>query len=266
MEVVQNIILQSARNIGHIMFDPIFFILAFVVIYLYKREAEKINPQIDKKVYTIQAIKNIAISVSIGIIVSTICQIFNIYIELNIDVLILIPIAIGLMFINPKWGCLAYTIPVAYLIEGCLILLGKTWIELPYENLIVLVGIMHMIEGSLVFLQGNKKAIRTPIFIEGKLKSGYIMKQLWIMPLMVTVQGSIIPLYTILAYADYAKNAKKQKRKAGISIFLYGVAMLFLSKAVGLNIMPVGGVIILGAIFHEFIFIISHISKKQKIK
>ena len=112
---VQTLLLCMVESMGLILRDPIFYFIALTVIFLYKREIRKVQRQMDEKAYSTQALKNIGLGLLIGVMMSGVLQGVGVKIEISMQVILLIPIAIGLMLIDPKYGCFSYVLTVAFL-------------------------------------------------------------------------------------------------------------------------------------------------------
>lgn len=269
MEFVQYSALYIARNMGLMIIDPIFYLLAITVIYLYKRQIRQFQCTKDDSIYTYHAIKNIVIGSVIGLFGSSLLAYLGIAITIESNVLLLIPVAMALMMITPKFGCFSYVVAVAYIIEGILESFTVYRIRLDYEVLVVLVGALHIIEGFLVIVRGADKSINTVVCRNNRLTVQEILHQIWLVPIVFMIPGYNypIPVYAILAYNDLAnkKEAIKQSLITGSLILLFGLFITSLAYFGRKGLVPMGGIIILMPIAHEFIFLISQYTKKQDI-
>lgn len=265
MQGVRTILLEIATNIVYIVSDPIFIVLAILIIYMYKREVKDSKDNIYKNEVERTAVKDIFRGVIIGAVVSLILTYFGVRVPITKGMLILIPITVMLVFIEPKWGCFSYVIPVAYAIWTVGKLFGKelTWVDLDYEHLIILIGVLHIIEGCLVGLHGHENSKKAPLYQGNGLVSGYVLRKYWPVPLLVfEYQGSgliLIPIYAMLAYADIAVN-KKPKAKAramGSILVTYGVITTSLGYFAAQEILPVFFVVLLMPMLHESMFLVN---------
>lgn len=257
MQIVQYSLLYIVQKMGLILRDPIFYLMAITVTYLYIRQIKKIHKEIDEKKYVIHSIKNTLLGIGIGTLVSSMLQVVGIQIALTTQVLILIPLAMGMLLINQRLGCFSYVVGVAYLLEGTLKLIGLPSYTLQYEPLIVLVGLLHLIEGLLIIIAGEHLPIEVPMYEKGKLIKAKLFQQVWLMPLILQVGGGLIPIYTVLAYGDVA-TSNKQKWVTGSLVMGYGIIMLCLMVCQSKWGLPLGGIMILMPVLHELIFVLSH--------
>lgn len=261
MAFVQYLLLYVARNMGLLLVDPIFYLLAIAVVYLYKRQGKNLQGTIDEKRYMKQSIINIAIGTGIGLTSSGILSYFGINFVIQENILWLIPIAIVLMFINPKYGCFSYVVALAYLIEGVLQLMTSVRFHLNYEILALLVGALHILEGCLVMLSGHKNPVQIMLYKQSKICTKTALNQIWLVPIIFVTQTTTIPLplYALLAYGDLAPKHQERKQSlfTGSLILIYGLIMVFLTYTVIDNNFSIGAVIMLMPVLHELIFVVS---------
>lgn len=256
---VQYLILYIVESMGLIIHDPIFFLIMIYSIMMYKRQIEEVEGpqtliQVTKKV-----VPDIVISMILGIITSGILSYVGINFYVHFNILVLIPIAILLMLIHPKWGCFSYVIPVAFMIEGLSKLFDHPLFTLDYEMLIYLVGVLHIIEGLLVLICGYKNAKPTPFYEDNRLTYHKVLQHLWLIPFIVisTPQGVPMPLYAILAYGDEARvrSPRKQSMLTGMLILGFGAFIFILAHAMHLGYIQAGGLILIMPVLHELIFV-----------
>ena len=264
MVVVQSLVLYIVKSMGLILVDPIFLVLAITVIYLYKREIRKIQKEINEKAYIGQIIKNIGVGTCIGVVISGCLELFGLQFHVTPSILILLPLAVVLMMIAPKYGCFSYVIAIAYIIEGVLSLAQLAFYTLNYGELVVLVGALHILEGVLILIMGDQLSIKEPIYEDGKLVTAHLLRQLWMVPIIVLSNNVPVPLYTVLAYGDITTKPKEQKYITGALISLFGIIVLGLGVMSIKEILPIGGVIILVPVLHELTLILSHAKKPKR--
>lgn len=257
---VQYMILYLVRNMGLILFDPIFFLILIYSIVMYKRQEDKLQGIQSFNAIVPIVVTDMAIGIMIGLCTSGVLNYFHITLKVNMNILLLIPIAIVLMLQSPKWGCFAYVVPVAYIIEGIGQLLHINLPNLDYEMLIYLVGILHIIEGILVILNGHQNATPIPIYSHNKLTFIYVMHHIWIVPLIFVMNTNIstaLPLYALLAYGDEASvhTPKEQATLTGLLILLFGSLTFLLAMCIERNLLQVSGGILLMPVLHELIFV-----------
>lgn len=266
MGSVQTILLELATNIVNIVSDPIFIVLAILIIYMYKREVRDSKDTHYKNKVERTAVKDLFRGVIIGASVSLILTDIGISIPITKGMLILIPITIGLVFINPKWGCFSYVLPIAYGIQVVSRVFQKdlSFINLNYEKMIILIGVLHIIEGLLVGAYGHENSRATPLYKDGKLIQGHILRKYWLIPLMIFQYGrstvTLLPIYAVLGYADVAlvNNPNKKSKTTGAILVMYGISITFLGYLTQREIISVLLVILLMPILHESMFLINY--------
>ncbi|ONI44885.1 hypothetical protein AN642_02015 [Epulopiscium sp. SCG-B10WGA-EpuloA2] len=209
-------------------------------------------------------IKDIIRGTITGIVLSTILNLCGIAITLKLEMLLLVPFTVALMSFNPKFGCFAYVIPVTYFLGEILetFNLFITFFNLPYREFIALIGFLHIIEGIFIIKYGTENTKEAPLFNGKKVVKGKIMKKFWPIPLVIfnASDGSLIPLYTILGYADQThKNVREKSRQMGKVVLIYGLFVILISALVYKHIIPISFALIMLPIGHELIFFINYI-------
>ena len=265
---VQYMILYIVKNMGLILFDPIFFLILVYSVIMYKRQRDQIQGPQKLKDILPKILVDIGIGIIIGLCTSGILAYFQITFKVNMNILLLIPIAVILMLISPKWGCFSYVVPVAYMIEGISKLFNLRVFSLDYEMLIYLVGVLHIVEGALVMLNGHINARATPIYNGNRLTYIHLMHHIWVVPLVFIGQPGhmSIPLYALLAYGDEARvrTPKQQALLTGCLILGFGSIIFFLAACIDRGTLQIGGGILLMPVFHELIFVIENFMNKKK--
>ncbi|MGL6174194.1 MAG: hypothetical protein ACRC1P_06245 [Cellulosilyticaceae bacterium] len=265
MRNVQIILLEIGTNIINIASDPIFVLLAILIIYMYKREVKDTKDLIYKNEVERTAIKDILRGLVVGSIVSLILTSLGICIPITKGMLILIPITVLLVFVNPKWGCFSYVIPITYAIYEVGKLLGQdlVWFDLHYNEMVVLIGVLHIIEGVLVGAYGYENSQKVPLYRERYITSGYIFRKYWPIPLLVfeytNTQIIMVPIYAMLGYVDMTllKNPKFKPRVMGCILSLYGMIIASLGYLTIKSAINIGIVIAIMPILHESMFLIN---------
>lgn len=264
---VQYSVLYMAKKMGLILGDPIFLIMVLYSIFMYKRQIENIKGKVPFKYLLAGIGQDLIIGTLIGIVVSLFLSYIGLNFEVDMNILILIPIAFLLMIIHPRFGCFSYVVPVAFIIEGGMRLVNQSFYQLNYEMLINLVGILHIIEGLLVMASGWHHAYSVPIYEHKKLVTYKMMRHIWIVPLFFTLSSThtTVPLYALLAYGDHAKvrSPKAQSFLTGCLILLFGLILTLLGCYTHPKGLQISGMILLMPVLHEFIFMIEEYCNKK---
>lgn len=211
-----------------------------------------------------------------GILGGTIASILVVYLgvtfDINSNIYILFFISILLMIFNPRFICLSYSGAVLGILSSIFTLLSKI-LEMPKLNifnisvvdLIVLVGIMHFVEGILVILDGKRGSI--PVFgnRNNTIIGGFAFKRYWALPVVLlmiigtaasnggsqiatpnwwpilnhnvnklffeTVILGALPIYAVVGYtaSTFTRTRKEKTLFSGALISLFGLALIILS-------------------------------------
>ena len=260
MAFVQYMVLYVARKVGLLLGDPIFFIMVLYSMLMYKRQIETIKGKVPARDLMGAMGQDLMIGIFIGILGSFLLAYKGIQFQVDTNILVLIPIAFLLLMIHPRFGCFSYVIPVAFMIEGGMHLLGQVYYQLNYPMLISLVGILHILEGVLVIASGWQHAYSVPLYENKKLVTYKMMRHIWIVPLFFNLLGTstVVPLYALLAYGDHAKvrSTKAQCLLTGSLILVFGTIFTLLGAYTHLRGLQASGIILLMPALHEFIFIV----------
>lgn len=170
-------------------------------------------------------------------------------------------------YINKKWTCLAYGITCVYFIDFLLMMFKarEEHFNLPYEKLILLVGVLHIVEGLLTYLYGSKQNRCIVSYKRNQITGGYEAYRKWYIPLFLfTIKGFYIPLLCVIAYGDetYTMKPEEKARKSGKCILSYGLFILLIGILISLAKLPLLVGIIVMPVTHEILFVINHLMEK----
>ena len=199
----------------------------------------------------------------LGLLLSGVAVINNYGEPVSIELILLVIASMILGRIDKRLTCLAYVITIIYLVDTGLVLLKlkENYFTLPYEKLIVLVGVLHMIEGIMTYFYGAKDNLCVINYKGNQIAGGYQAYRKWYIPLFLfTIKGYYVPLLCVLVYGDetYTMVPELKSRKSGKYIFIYGCLILIVGIAVVLNKVPLPIGIMLMPIAHEMLFAINH--------
>ncbi|MBB6215792.1 hypothetical protein HNQ80_001883 [Anaerosolibacter carboniphilus] len=154
------------------------------------------------------------------------------------DFIYLLPMAFMLMLINVRYVCFAYGGGLLGIVS---LLLGLPKINIP--SLMTIVGVLHLVESILIWLDGHRHA--TPIFIEDEkygIVGGFLLQRFWPIPFIVllammgTLGSENLPLpmsmfVAVLGYSDMAlSSTPNQKSKtSAIRLLTYSAILILLS-------------------------------------
>ncbi len=200
------------------------------------------------------------------------------------------------MAFKPRFICFSYSGAVlgmaSLLFKYAAVILNMPKLDainIDILTLMTLVGILHIIEGSLVMLDGSRGAI--PVFTsrDNKIIGGFALKRYWAMPISLlillsvatsetmTIQNVIsadwthlirgdiasrimkssfiatIALYGVIAYRSvtFTKSKKKKTLVSGVLIISYGAMLVAVAQLAAINVGFQFFVLIFAAVVHE---------------
>ncbi|MGL4874683.1 MAG: PDZ domain-containing protein [Clostridium sp.] len=212
----------------------------------------------------------------------------------NSGVQIIFIISIVLMFIKPRFGCFSYSgsiLGIFSLIYVHFIDKGNIHgvLRIDIVALMTLIGVLHIVEGILVMLDGSTGSV--PVFskVGGVVYGGYALNRYWFLPigLLIFVKSNIVyssaihnveipnwwlilaspevkllmgtsvavmmTFYGVLNYSGitFTKSKKEKRRESGIIILIYGVIICFVAQIARFGICGQIATISLVPILHE---------------
>jgi hypothetical protein len=163
-------------------------------------------------------ISQIVIGILAGVLGSVMLSCLGVMFDENSAIFLIFLVSIMFMFINPKFICFSYSgafiglvsvilSQIAMANKGVVVnffgnnlnLTDIDFLKIDVVALMSLVGVLHIVEGILVVVDGKKGAI--PVFSnrEGSIIGGFALKRYWILPIalmMMTISsqssGSVV--------------------------------------------------------------------------
>jgi len=263
-----------AKEVLYLIFSPI-FISVVLLCYLYNRHvAKKKSKLYEFPIENIgrKTIKNVCFAMIVGIAASAVI------VWLGVDIT-----AIGLEYlwiwtllfagVHLRLVCFSYSGAVVGLLSVVDV------IQIDVAGLLAIIGILHMAEGILVWLDGaNYKQV---VYIKKKdtVVAGYLLETIWPMPLILLATGmlplqsvwewpmaqwwplysmrkneifALLPAVALLAYSDMTTSMHVKQKIAlqGKNVLFYGAILLVLSLGVKKEIFA-SVIVICMPILHE---------------
>jgi hypothetical protein len=241
-------------------------------------------------------ISQIVIGIAAGAVASLIFTFLGLVFDENSSIYLLFMVSLFFMAFKPRFICFSYSGAVL----GIASLASKyaaSILHMPQLNilnvdiltLMTLVGILHIIEGSLVMIDGSRGAI--PVFTnrDDKIIGGFALKRYWALPIailillgantsdLVTGQGIMTPqwwplvkgdivlkilktsviasvaLYGVIGYSSvtFTKNKKKKSIISGALIMGYGAILTVVSQLAVFGVVFQLFILIFAAVAHE---------------
>lgn len=275
------------------IFSPLLWIVIIFILIQYRKNIELEKQILGKERNSLkeQILDSVFYGFAAGILGSIVMVFLGITID-NIGIEYVFPLAIFLMFINPRYICFSYAGGIVSIIS---LLTGFPSINV--AGLMAVVGILHLMESMLIYIDGAVNSI--PVFVQtdnGKIVGAYIMKKFWPIPFvaLVTVSAAasgidlfhmpewwplfrtdaglnsiIYSLYTIIAvlgYGDIALTEMPEKRAKVSSrrLFVFSVLLILLSVGGIKYILFRWAAAIFGPLAHEFLIIKGQRDEKEK--
>lgn len=306
--------IYTLKALSGVIVDPFFFgVLVIIgIIFFWKNlriskmqkmiSGESINSPLEL------TLSQFALGIIAGILLGFICNFLGIIFRENSGIETLFIISIILMVIKPRFSCYSYgacILGFMSLIYTYIIMRGNqaNFLKVDIVALITFVGVLHIIEGLLVIVDGSKGSI--PVFSkrQGMIFGGYALNRYWFLPISVLIfiksngiysateraiytpnwwpiikssntmallGTSVLMMMTFYGVFNYSgltftKNKKEKRREAGIIILIYGIIISVLGQIANFGLVFKVIALILLPILHEIqIFIQRSREKKRK--
>jgi len=240
------IAIHTLKAVAYAIADPSnAFILIMIALIFYNK---------NKKIATMQkmimgesldspfelTISQIVIGIFAGAIASLIFTFSGLVFDENSNIYLLFMVSLFFMAFKPRFICFSYSGAVLG-IASLALKYAASLLNMPQLNVInidiltlmTLIGILHIIEGSLVMIDGSRGAI--PVFTnrDNKIIGGFALKRYWALPIALLIllsattsdlivgQSIMIPNWRHLIQGDIVNRIVKSSVIA--SIALYGV-------------------------------------------
>lgn len=273
MHYFLQVVYTTMQAISFAVFQPWFFIILYLMYWMYKKNQE-IEVQsvflVKTKVYE-KMVQPTLSGILVGIGLSIILIYFGIPMHFSAHMAFLLPIALLLALFNFRYLCFSYAGGILGIIS--LIFRGQkifTYvvpnINLDIPSIIALVGVLHLMEAWLVFLEGAADSIPIVIQKDNKVAAAYMMQRFWPLPFTLLImdfvtavpqQGlietpnwwpvlkniiespspatiliySVIPITAVLGYGDIAVSTEPEKksRKTAILLVFYSLTLIIIA-------------------------------------
>ncbi len=304
------LIVNILRNIsGMLVTAPMIFIIAILAIFLYRKNKKIIYMQklicggsVDSCMEL--TLSQLVLGIIGGCAGSIILGASGVIFENSYTIGLIFLTSIILFKLKPRFICFSYSAAVIGLIGLTIKILDVSgfylgnlqYFKVNIMSIIMFVGVMHIIEGLLVMIDGYKGAV--PIFAEsnGKIFGGYSLKRYWIAPIVTIAAAStnsslintviiqdfpkwwtnleyidwsligasvglvLSNFYGVIGYSSVTFTQSKRKKAflSGICIIIFGILISAVSQLCRFGIWAELIVTILTPISHEFMLKIQH--------
>lgn len=275
--------MNELKRILTLFFTPqvlLILLISFIVLYLKNRKTILLQEEIygDRVNSCLEVtLSQFSFGVLGGVLGSLIFKFFNINFSSTFEVYILFVISLILMKIKRRYMCFSYSGAIL----GCYqIIINKLNFHYTYElsfeikSLIIFVGVLHMVEGLLVMLDGDSNSV--PIFKKNdnnQTVGGYKFNRYWIISALiissVVNDFTYIPFCIVCGYSTktFTKTKKEKTFQSGCIIFCYGILTIFVANLCKINYLGEIIALIIMIIMHECMLMIQNkIEEKNEFK
>jgi len=241
-------------------------------------------------------ISQIVIGIIAGAAASLIFTFLGLVFDENSNIYLLFMLSLFFMAFKPRFICFSYSGAVlgitSLVFKYAAIVLNMpklNFINVDILTLMTLVGVLHIVEGSLVMIDGSRGAI--PVFTnrDNKIIGGFALKRYWALPIailillssatsdlvagqslmtpqwMPAIRGDIaarilknstiasIALYGVIGYSSitFTKSKGKKTLFSGALIMGYGILLTAISQLAVFGVAFQFLILIFAAAFHE---------------
>lgn len=301
-----NIVISTLRSIcSAILFPPLVFILLVLLVVFYFKNKKRAAMQKMIVGGSVESAIELTLSQFVfgvfgGIIGSVILNLCGVVFNENCRIEILFFTSIILMVIKPSLVCFSYSASVLGLISIILKVYGVISSDMNYTNnfnldilyIMIFVGVMHVVEGILVSLDGHRGAVPILIKKENEILGGYSLKRYWILPLTIMIMAnmselyggfksislsqipsywtffksqeqldllravfiSFLSFYAVFGYSSvtYTRTKREKAVSSGIHISIYGALLILVAQAARIGLLGEIFVVIFAPVAHEF--------------
>lgn len=225
-------------------------------------------------------ISQIVMGIFGGVLVSLILTFLGISFYESSNIFLIFIISIGLIFVNPKLGAFSYSGSILGLVSILLYFVAQVLnkpvldrMKLDIVNLIILIAVMHFVEGLLIIFDGKRGAI--PVFSgrDKKIIGGFAYGRQWILPMVIllmvqasnaellagsavntpnwwpivnheenailftTMVISALPMYSALSYkaASFTQSKRNKPILSGTLMCIFSIFVAILSQFASIN-------------------------------
>ena len=221
-------------------------------------------------------LSQIVLGIIAGALGSLILSILGISFNENSGIEFVFMISILMLFYKPKFVDFAYSstiLAILSLIFNALtnLINQKSFITVDILSLMTFIGVIYVIQGVLIIIDGSRGAI--PVFTskEGKIIGGFSLNRYWALPIAIfmifngqissgtamntpnwwpiinhtnminilaTAMIAAIPFYGIIGYSavTFTKKKKEKSLSSGLIAFIYGVSVIGVAQLSSLGI------------------------------
>lgn len=311
------LIMQILLKLSQTLLTPsTLLLLSITIFYFYNKNKKTILMQKMISGGSVNSaieltLSQIVLGIIGGVIASILLGAIGVVFDENSSIVLIFYISLILMIISPRYICFSYSGAILGMISIVIKLLnyfgvsfnGQTFLMVNVMYLMMFVGIMHIVEGILVIVDGDRGAV--PIFAEkdGKILGGYSFKRYWIMPISIFIVLSsngvrlfntdiitdmpiwwpiikahgnvalagalgitLLSLFGVIGYSSitFTKSKREKAISSGIHILLFGILLTLVSQIARLGLIGEIIVVIFAPLAHELMLRIQVLKEERK--
>ncbi|WP_251860794.1 PDZ domain-containing protein [Clostridium sp. Marseille-Q2269] len=311
-----DILLYTLKAVAYTLVQPYSLIVLFLLsCVLYRKNRKTIIMQkmiIGQKVTTAfeLTISEVVLGIFAGTVASLIMSYLGIVFSENSAIYLIFFISMCLMVFNPRFICFSYSGAALGILSLIFINMAKllnmpqlNFLNIDIPALMSMVAILHLVEGLLVIIDGDRGYV--PVFTnrDDKIVGGFVLQRYWIVPIAlmfmlnsksisnITQSGSPLPnwwpllntgissqvlkaavisltaFYGIIGYngVTFTKTKKEKKIMSGLYIIIYSLLLFMLSRLAVMNMLLKVIVLIFAPVGHEaMMYLQKHFELKGK--
>lgn len=296
-----DLVIYTLKSLAYIVVQPSLILMLVIVSILFYYKNKKLVG-IQKLVIGCESrsaleitLAQIAFGMLFGILVSLVLMMLGITFNENSGIEYLFLLSILMTFIRPRFVCFSYSGAVLGLIGLIVKLLnGQFGFNIKFFDIDILclmtfVGVMHILEGFLVIIDGEKGSI--PVFSnkDNKIVGGYAFSRYWLVPIAIFIavssmqnQGatvdlntpafwpilktkyilniiatcmlSVLPFFGVIGFSTvtFTKTKQKKIKSTGAYIIGFGIILSLIAQICRIGVVGEVITVILAPLLHEF--------------
>lgn len=292
-----DLFINTLRSLAYVFVDPYLIcilVILGIIFFVQNRKVVLMQKMIIGEAYNSPlelTISQIVMGIFGGVIASLALTYTGVVFKENSGIQALFIISIFLMFIKPRFVCFSYSGAILGLISIVITYFtttGEAIFHIDIMMLMSFVGILHIVEGILVFIDGHRGSI--PVFSNkgGHILGGYALKRSWVVPIAIfiaygtaavsgggseigtpswwpliyndytlniisTMVLTALPLFGVLGYSSVTFTRKKQQKVISSSFFIagFGVLLIVVSQIARFGLIGELIVIVFAPLSHE---------------
>lgn len=309
-----DLIMYTLRSISYIVVEPsliIMLILLGIVFFMKNKRlavmqkmivGESINSPLEL------TLSQIVLGIIAGVVTSIIFSCLGIVFPENSGIQLLFIVSVLLNFIKPRFICFSYSgailgfISIIFTYFNIKTSSGAELFRFDIMSLIMFIAVLHIVEGILIMIDGDRGAI--PVFSNrnGKIVGGYALKRSWIIPIALFIgytSASIgsgtsesiatpewwpllsnnnildmvknlilvsIPMFGMIGYSSvtFTRSKRNKVLSSGIFTLAYGAILMLVAQLANLGVAMQIVALIMTPLGHELMLFSQRVIEEKR--